>query len=332
MNSINSIFVCGTKTPSDRLVATLALYYDSITIPICAKPKDEIFDQVLSTLPVSVQSVVLAHTEFGERFGGIPSSIISCPSVFPEPSEKGRIDMTPRLKRIAALLSPDSNPEFLGMLNLSWGMGFYHGFRSTQTGAVLVPISTDSFYGKSLVSSDENHELADILASWLAIEAIQLSLPEIQPIHPLEIQWAREFLAEDLEPFRSSMYMFASELRQLVKDTKDPKLIRDEAIFFAKSRIAPAVSVLKRSMELKKRSFARKIILCGMDSFKLVVEYFNAPNPLKVAEIAKQVAGGAMDISEYRDSLSKLNNEQAISYLAKVSGQFQRNYPAEAKR
>ena len=61
-----------------------------------------------------------------------------------------------------------------------------------------------------------------------------------------------------------------------------------------------------------------------MDTFKLVVKYCYAPDPVKIAEAASAAVYGAIDFAQYCDEISKLHNKSAIAYLAMLPKQFAR--------
>lgn len=113
-------------------------------------------------------------------------------------------------------------------------------------------------------------------------------------------------------------------LREMLKSESNAAGIRSEALFLTKTHILPAVHSLQKAIQLQKRSFARRIVIRGADAFKLVVKYCCAPNPLKVAELASLAVQGTLDFSQYCDEIAKLNNENAISYLAKLPEHFAR--------
>ncbi|MCJ7778821.1 MAG: hypothetical protein MUP16_10970 [Sedimentisphaerales bacterium] len=325
---IKSIYLCWDELPSDRLVTALSLYYDQTIIPLSYLPDETLYQEIFHRLPSKAQSFFWNHAKFVERFRGISPNVILFPSFYNQPEQASTIkDMLTKLAAMFDSHTYDKTISPLLLSNMSYALGFFHGctnILNERSNVAIVPVSNNDVIGKSLYPCAPDRRLADILASWLAIETIQLSLPDLETSHPLEILWARERLAEELSGFRTAMYRLAVNLREMTKESSDINSIRSEAVFLVKTHVLPAVQSLQTAVKLHKRSFARRLVVRSLDAFKIIVKYCCAPDPTKIAELASSAVSGVIDFSQYCDEIAKLNNKNAISYLAKLPEQFVR--------
>ena len=337
---IESIYFCGENLPSDRLVTALSLYFDKAIVPLSHMPDEEPYNDLLQRLPQNDRIMVRDHGRFVDRFRGVSPTVLSFPSIYrPKEAKSADIEPIENIKSILEILPSEIPTIMLHVFNEFYALGYYHGILKgsrDRTKYIIIPVSDHDVIGSPIYPRVPNGRLADILASWLAVEAIQLSLPDLEFVHPVEILWAREKLIDELSGFRAAMYRLAANLRGMVENEKDVKVehLRSEAQFLTKTHILPAVQSLRKALILQKRSFARRVTVRALETFKLVVKYCCAPDPMKVAELASAAAGSAIDFSQYCDEIAKLNNENAISYLAKLPDQFarrqrERQNPAE---
>lgn len=323
---ISSIYFCREKLPSNRLITALCLYYDQLTIPLSYTPDEEQYKEVFHKMPSSIKDVILQHNKFVECFKGLSPKVLNIPCslrVLTENKKCEKLFFNGTLLIANAL--PELQKQFMFEMNEFYALGYYHSildFYEESSNSALVPISDHDVIGISL-HPRADASLADILSSWLALEAIQLSLPDLEAIHPSEILWTRERLAEELSDFRDAMYRLAVDLRELVKDETHIDRIRSEALFISKTHIIPAVHALQKAIKLHKKAFSNRILVKALDTLKLIVKYCYAPDPFKVANLASSAVQGALDFSHYCDEIAKLNNESAMSYLVKLPNEIE---------
>lgn len=340
MGKIYAVFFADQKLPSTRLMTSLGLYFDRVTMPLSRLEEGSDAEEVIERFPQLEKRFLANNTRFLGRFGDLSPGLFRFPNPLPQSMTQTEMEsdvlsylakmQTELLSRLAKSEFPDTSlgtPILLPVMQNAFTWGHYYGFvdSSIDTGAHLVAIplaERDSIMPIYRAGNDKR--LADILSSWLAVEAIQICLPDLEAVHPLEILEARENLAAELLAFRAAMYHLAKELRQLLQESRSIEAIRAEAAFIVKTTVMPAVMTLREKLRRERRSMARRIVVRALDTFKLGIKYWLAPNPMNAAQLASEAAKGVINFREYCDGLAQMENEAAISYLARLPGEVQR--------
>ena len=230
---IESVYFSGNSVPSDRLLTALGLYYDRTFIPLLYMPDEPAFGELFARLPIADQRLIRSHAALVERFRGLAPNMFDFPTPFTTredlPNADDRCLSPSRLNvdmfHLLDSLPPDAPTALTGFSCEAYAVGFFHGFQcvigrsQSEHNHIVVPISDHDVMGVSLYPHKPNAQLADVLASWLATETIQLSLPDLEAVHPAEIIWAKDRLQEELAGFRSAMYGLATSLRSMLRDS-----------------------------------------------------------------------------------------------------------------
>ena len=329
MNKIWAVFFADEKLPSRRLMTSLGMYFDYITIPLAQLEEGSYLEQTITRFPRGEREFLANNAAFLDYFGNLSPSLFRFPNTL-QPftnQTKAEKNLAPSLEIIANTLPSEAPVFLLPMEQKAWTLGFYEGLMDSaarEEAPLVIPLSERDPFGIPIYSAKKNKRLADVLASWLAVESIQLSLPDLEAVHPSEILRARENLAAELLAFRTAMYYLAKELRNLVQESNSSEVLSAEAAFIAKTTVVPAVEALRERIRRERRSLSRRIVVRALDTFKVIGTYCLAPNPMNAAQLASEAAKGMIKFSEYCDQLAKMENERAISYLARLPSQFPR--------
>jgi hypothetical protein len=130
------------------------------------------------------------------------------------------------------------------------GMFFYQANALLYAGRHGIPLLNDDprFPVPVCSGSDAKHN-AKVLASIMALECVNLVLPEIGELQPEQIVEAREDLSRYVRPFRRSLLGLASKLNAQILSTSDYEEIKRAAEFVATTDVYPALADLKNELD-----------------------------------------------------------------------------------
>ncbi len=301
-------------------MTSLGLYFDDVAFPLTRKRRSESFLRLLSALPKAERDFISRNSNFYNKYKSLDNNIFN----FINPLSED--DLVNSVLGIYEKLPETTDRKKYHVLSLqqhAYGAGYFKGKSHAAQNAgkekVILPFSysVENFAIPNNITTDTN--FADIVASIIAVEAIQISLPDLQAVHPDEILWAREKLGDELIPFRMSMYRLAKSIRALIDEKPSIDTIKSEATFLVKTTLLPDVLIFRERIAQENKSFARKIVVKSLDTFKLAINYLVSPDPIKLAAFTTEAVSGLINYSEYRDKVNSLNLETAVSYLAKLS-------------
>jgi len=307
--------------PNIRLMTALSLYFDRVYISnwhVKHINEPSIKEKLEIILPKHELSFLESSINFRNKFSSLDPDAIR---FLDYPDENALLDL---LKAIPLKVTENfkifSEAFFLPLLSYAYAEGFYIGQekQAEERGLSDVHIPLSFMEDNRLIPPFPKNDkiLADFFASIIATQAIEISLPDLEAIGTESILWAKEKLSEQLLPFRMSMYRLSKELRSLLKNDATQKQILNEARFLVKTLIMPRVIDLRQRLVLEKRKFTRNVVIKALDTFKLIVRYVVSPDPIQLAKLSGDMATGLLSYEEYRDSIVKIQNESAISYLA----------------
>lgn len=92
-----------------------------------------------------------------------------------------------------------------------------------------------------------------LLATVMAMECVQLVLPEIGELQPAQIVEAREDLKDYVRPFRLSLLGLAGQLNSAIEATSDYREIKRAAEFIARTDVYPKLEEFKNALDNAKR-------------------------------------------------------------------------------
>lgn len=88
-----------------------------------------------------------------------------------------------------------------------------------------------------------------LLSTILAIECAGLILPNVKPLHPLQIVELREELRPYLRPFRMSLLSLAHDLNGAIQSSSSDDEIKEAAAFLVRTKVVPQLEQLKGDIE-----------------------------------------------------------------------------------
>ena len=180
----------------------------------------------------------------------------------------------------------------------------------------------------SIIENFDLKRFARLQASALAIQSLKIALPPFKKISDFEILEAREKLMEQLIPFRHAMLALSPIVRQGLENDDSISNIHKEAKYIAETRIYPALSELRKKLELEKGKFWRRLILRVSAILPTFLFNLTTKNALSAAigvvDSSKTIA---LDLIKREENLEILKAQAGIGYLLEIA-----NYPIFEKR
>lgn len=130
-----------------------------------------------------------------------------------------------------------------------------------QEGAVPATSRPDAPIPISLISQLNFDRAVDIQASALAIQSLDLVLPQFGTLESSDILKARDYLKDQLGPFRSAMYSLAPKVRSALDSGASLNEVILEAKYISQTDIIPRLDDLKRKLEKERGLFWRKLLM-----------------------------------------------------------------------
>jgi hypothetical protein len=133
------------------------------------------------------------------------------------------------------------------------GMFFYQANSLLYAGRHGIPILNDDprWPVPAISGADAKHN-AKLLASIMAMECVNLVLPQIGELQPHQIVEARDDLKPFVRPFRLSLLGFAGKLNSAIQATSDYAEIKHAAEFIAQTEVYPALADLQEEIQKAK--------------------------------------------------------------------------------
>jgi hypothetical protein len=152
------------------------------------------------------------------------------------------------------------------------GTFYYQANALLYAGQHGIPLLNDDphFPVPTVSGADAKHN-AKLLAVIMAMECVNLVLPEIGELQPEQIVEARADLKNFVGPFRLSLLRLAGQLNRVIQATSDYQEIRRAAEFIVKTDVYPALAELRNELE---KSAHRSWIPRTWDLVKRVPELF----------------------------------------------------------
>ncbi len=104
----------------------------------------------------------------------------------------------------------------------------------------------------AMTGMDARHN-ATLLAAIMAMECVQLVLPEVPELQPAQIVEARDDLKGYLRPFRMSLLELAGKLNSAIEATSDYDGIKRAAEFIATTEVYPKLEEFKNALAKHER-------------------------------------------------------------------------------
>jgi hypothetical protein len=134
------------------------------------------------------------------------------------------------------------------------GPFFYQANAILYAGEHGIPLLNDDPHlpVPALAGMDAKHN-TKLLATIMAMECVQLVLPEVGEMQPAQIVEAREDLKPYLRPFRMSLLGFAGQLNSAIEASSDHREIKRAAEFIAQTEVYPRLEEFKNALAKSKQ-------------------------------------------------------------------------------
>ena len=115
----------------------------------------------------------------------------------------------------------------------------------------------------SLIDGNDLIRFAHLQAAALAIQSLEIVLPNFSYLNEHEILEARFKLRDQLIPFRRSMLMMAPTVRNGINSNATLSDIYNEAKYIVDTKVAPSLDELKEKLQKERGRFWRKLLVKG---------------------------------------------------------------------
>ena len=152
-----------------------------------------------------------------------------------------------------------------------------------------------------------------LLATIMAMECVQLVLPEVGEMQPAQIVEAREDLKPYLKPFRMSLLGFAGKLNSAIEASSDYGEIQSAAEFIAQTEVYPQLEEFKNALaKSHQRGWWPRTWEFGTQSVELGALYSSGNFPAALIGTAKAL--GSWFIAGLTDKTPR----SGLHYLLKL--------------
>lgn len=196
------------------------------------------------------------------------------------------------------------------------GMAINDGINS---GSIPLTDTPDSPIPAAILEGFDLKRFARLQASALSIQSLKIILPPFKKISDYEILEAREELRDQLIPFRLAMLALSPVVRQGIENNSSLAEIYKEANYIAETRVFPALTELRKKLELEKGRFWRRIILKGSSILPTFLLNWTTKNALtaviKALDESKDIA---LDFIKREENLEAFRSQGGLGYLLNI--------------
>ncbi|BBD09764.1 hypothetical protein [Desulfovibrio ferrophilus] len=157
---------------------------------------------------------------------------------------------------------------------------------------------------------------ADLQASALAIQSLDLTLPSFSTLNSYDILEARELLKDQLGPFRTAMYSLAPSIRSAISSGASLDDVCAEAKYLAQTTIIPQLEDLNRKLKLERGAFWRKLILKVAGRLpSIAFKWMSCTEQEALLDVAKLAQGVGMQALESDSFRKQLLLNEGLGFL-----------------
>jgi hypothetical protein len=187
---------------------------------------------------------------------------------------------------------------------------------SENEGAVPATHRADTPIPISVLSSLDVNRAANIQATALAIQSLELTLPEFATLNSYEILEAREKLKDQLQPFRSAMFSLAPKVRAGIAANASIPEVFKEAKYIVETDVIPRLDELKNRLKLEKSSFWRKLVYKISGQLPgIALKWISGAQAIAAIDSAKLLGGIAGQAVDNERLASQLLSNGGLGYL-----------------
>ncbi len=105
------------------------------------------------------------------------------------------------------------------------------------------------------IGGESTKNNAKLLSSIMAMECVNLVLPEIGELQPIQILEVREEISKYIVPFRISMLRLSAQLNKSIDSACSNKDVVEAAKFIVETEVYPALLELKNELERPRKGW-----------------------------------------------------------------------------
>lgn len=189
----------------------------------------------------------------------------------------------------------------------------------TQEGAVPVTDKANTPIPISVLTQLDIKYAANIQASALAVQSLDLLLPDFASLNSYEILEAREKLKDQLTPFRAAMLSLAPKVRSGISGKAPLSQVFMEAKYIAETDVLPRLTELNRRIELERGMFWRKIIQkVGGNLPGIALKWISGAGLTAAIDVAKVGSGIAAQAIDNNTLYNNLLANGGLGYLLNI--------------
>ena len=194
-----------------------------------------------------------------------------------------------------------------------------------QEGAVPVTDKADTPIPISVLAQLDLEYAANIQAGALAVQSLDLLLPEFAILNSHEILEARETLKDQLAPFRAAMFALVPKVRSRISKKAPLSQVFMEAKYIAETDVHPRLAELKRRIELERGAFWRKLIQrVGGHLPGIALKWISGAGVSAAVDAARVGSGIATQAIDNKTLSSNLLANGGLGYLLNVQAEIDR--------
>jgi hypothetical protein len=160
---------------------------------------------------------------------------------------------------------------------------------------------------------------ADVLSAILAMECIKVALPALPVLTPEDLMEFRADNRESLRAFRRSMLRYAGDLRGKIRDGT-PEEINDEARFFVRTEIVPALDELRAAMERSATPWYKRAINLMRVMPGLAVAFMTMDTHSAIAKVLTTYLGQFFTELMAKGNQREMIKRSGLYYLLQLQG------------
>ncbi len=160
---------------------------------------------------------------------------------------------------------------------------------------------------------------SSIQASALAVQSLDLLLPDFASLTSYEILEVREKLKDQLTPFRAAMLALAPKVRSGIIEKAPLSQVFKEAKYIAETDVFPRLTELKRRIDLEQGMFWRKIIQkVGGNLPGIALKWVSGSSLTAAIDAAKVGSGIAAQAIDNNTLCNSLLANGGLGYLLNI--------------
>lgn len=172
----------------------------------------------------------------------------------------------------------------------------------------------------SLIEKKKFLRFAHLQAAALAMQSLEIALPNFSNISDSDILEARLKLKDQLIPFRRAMLMMAPMVRNGMNSEATLSDIYTEAKYIVDTKIIPAVDELKDKLHKERGRFWGRLLLKGGISIPKLAFNWVTKGALAASVIGiDDFRNIALDTIDHQGIIETLKNQGGIGFLLKAS-------------